>query len=70
MTMEMWWLGFSMDRWRLGLLLLLNIPLLTVLSHQLGFEQTFGWREDLRDTAIAAMAANAARVPVARTAPG
>ena len=53
MTMEMWWLGFSIDRARLVLLLLLNVPLLTFLSHYSGFEQTFEWWEDLRDAMIA-----------------
>lgn len=53
MTMEMWWLGFSMDRLRLVLLLLVNIPLLVALSHFAGFEKTFDVREDLRDAFIA-----------------
>jgi len=53
MTMEMWWLGFYLDRFRLALLLIVNIPLLTLLSHHAGFEATFEWREDLRDALIA-----------------
>ena len=53
MTMEMWALGFSVDRFRLLLLLVLNIPLLVLLAHRLGFEETFSWREDLRDAMIA-----------------
>ncbi|WP_274426166.1 TIGR02587 family membrane protein [Chelativorans sp. YIM 93263] len=53
MTMEMWWLGFYLDRFRLVLLLILNIPLLTLLSHQAGFEETSEWRDDLRDAATA-----------------
>ncbi|MFC6489760.1 TIGR02587 family membrane protein [Nitratireductor sp. GCM10026969] len=53
MTMEMWWLGFYMDRFRLALLLILNLPLLTILSHYAGFEETFRWRDDLRDMAVA-----------------
>ena len=53
MTMEMWYLGFSMARERLFLLLLLNIPLLVLLAHRIGFEETFGWREAIRDAAIA-----------------
>ena len=53
MTMEMWWLGFYMDRSRLLLLLLLNIPLLIVLSHHAGFEKTKCWWDDLRDAGIA-----------------
>lgn len=53
MTMEMWALGFYIDRFQLLLLLLLNMPLLIGLAHRIGFEATFGWREDLRDSAIA-----------------
>jgi len=53
MTMEMWWLGFYADRARLALLLALAVPLLVGLSHLSGFEETFGWREDLRDAFIA-----------------
>jgi putative integral membrane protein (TIGR02587 family) len=53
MTMEMWHLGFSMARERLFLLLLLDIPLLILLAHRIGFEKTFGWREAIRDAAIA-----------------
>lgn len=40
MTMEMWWLGFSMDRVRLALFVLLDIPLLVGLSFYAGFEPT------------------------------
>ncbi len=53
MTMEMWELGFYMDRGRLLLLLLLNIPLLIVLSNNVGFEATHTWRDAIRDAAIA-----------------
>lgn len=53
MTMEMWALGFTMERWRLVLLLVVNMPLLVGIAHKIGFEQTFGWREDLRDAMIA-----------------
>lgn len=53
MTMEMWWLGFYMDRLRLALLIALTIPLLVELSHQVGFEQTRDWGEDLRDALFA-----------------
>jgi putative integral membrane protein (TIGR02587 family) len=59
MTMEMWWLGFYMDRPRLALLLVLTLPLLVGLSHFVGFEETFGWREDARD-ALVALAVGAA----------
>ena len=53
MTMEMWYLGFYMARERLLLLLLLNIPLLILLAHRIGFEETFTWREAARDAVIA-----------------
>ncbi|WP_299365234.1 TIGR02587 family membrane protein [uncultured Paracoccus sp.] len=53
MTMEMWWLGFYVDRFRLGLLLVLAVPLLILLSYHAGFERTFRWREDVRDALIA-----------------
>ncbi|MCW5722435.1 MAG: TIGR02587 family membrane protein, partial [Devosia sp.] len=52
MTMEMWELGFSMNRWRLLLLLLVSVPVLMFLSHYSGFERTWGWRDDLRDVAV------------------
>jgi putative integral membrane protein (TIGR02587 family) len=53
MTMEMWWLGFYIDRLRLALLLLATLPLLVMLAHFVGFEATFGWREDVRDALVA-----------------
>jgi len=52
MTMEMWELGFYMDRWRLLLLLLVSFPVLMFLSHYSGFERTWGWQDDLRDVAV------------------
>lgn len=53
MTMEMWWLGFSMDRLRLALLLILCLPLLILLSRRIGFETTRAWREDVADALFA-----------------
>ncbi|MDM9627885.1 TIGR02587 family membrane protein [Rhizobium sp. S152] len=53
MTMEMWELGFSMNRLRLLLLLVLNIPLLIILSDRVGFEETTCWRDAVRDAMIA-----------------
>ena len=38
MTMEMWWLGFYMEPFRLALLMLLNIPLLIGLSYYGGLK--------------------------------
>jgi putative integral membrane protein (TIGR02587 family) len=42
MTMEMWWLGFYMDRFRLVLFLVLMVPVLAILSHYAGFERADG----------------------------
>ena len=53
MTNELWELGVSMDRLRLALLIALSLPLLVGVAHRIGFEATFGWREDLRDAAVA-----------------
>lgn len=53
MTMEMWFLGFTMERERLLLLLVLNLPLLVCLSHRIGFERTATWRQSARDAIVA-----------------
>ena len=53
MTMEMWHLGFAMDRPRLALLLVVTVPLLVGLSHVSGFEETFDVREDVVDAFVA-----------------
>lgn len=53
MTMEMWELGFYMDRMRLALLLLSSFPMLMFLSHYSGFERTWSWKDDLRDVFLA-----------------
>lgn len=55
MTMEMWYLGFYMDRWRLALLLTLLIPLLIGLSYKAGFKEDFNFLESILD-AFAAFA--------------
>ena len=52
MTMEMWWLGFSMDRYRLVLFLLLMFPVLVALSHYSGFKPTVSWAEDAVDALV------------------
>jgi putative integral membrane protein (TIGR02587 family) len=64
MTMEMWWLGFYMEPLRLMLLLLLVVPLLVGLSHFVGFEETFGWRDDLVDALVAYGVGFVAAAPV------
>ncbi|HEV2129601.1 MAG TPA: DUF2391 family protein, partial [Longimicrobiaceae bacterium] len=53
MTMEMWWLGFYMDRFRLALFMSLIIPLLVGLSYYAGFEETFSLKNDLVDAFVA-----------------
>jgi putative integral membrane protein (TIGR02587 family) len=53
MTMEMWWLGYYMDRARLLLLVLVMIPLLIRLSSEAGFEETVDWRDDVVDAFVA-----------------
>lgn len=53
MTMELWWLGFYIDRLRLLVLVLTALPLLVVLSRHLGFERTHRWRDDIVDGLIA-----------------
>lgn len=53
MTMEMWWLGFYINEFRLALLILMTIPLLIGLSHYMGFEDTFGFKDDALDAFVA-----------------
>lgn len=53
MTMEMWLIGFYMERERLLLLLILNLLLLVCLSHRIGFERTGSWPESARDAIVA-----------------
>jgi putative integral membrane protein (TIGR02587 family) len=53
MTMETWQLGFHMDRLRLVLLLVINVPLLVGLAYYLGFEDS----TDLLDATVDAFAA-------------
>ncbi len=53
MTMELWWLGFYLDRLRLLVLFVTTLPLLVVLSRHIGFERTRGWRDDVIDALIA-----------------
>lgn len=53
MTMEMWQLGMTVERWRLAILLIVTIPVLVGLSHYSGFEPTFEWRDDVVDAFVA-----------------
>jgi putative integral membrane protein (TIGR02587 family) len=53
MTMELWFLGFYLDRMRLLLMVAATLPLLVVLSRQVGFEDTQYWIDDIVDALIA-----------------
>lgn len=64
MTMEMWELGFSIPPPRLALLLLFTVPLLVGLSHYIGFEETFGWKDDIVDAFVAYAVGFCAAAPV------
>ncbi len=53
MTMEMWSLGFGMDRWRLVLFLLMNLVLLEGLAFVAGFRRAFSVKDDTLDALAA-----------------
>lgn len=53
MTMEMWDLGMSIDPWRHVLLFAVSLPMLIGISHVAGFEETFGWQDDIIDAFVA-----------------
>lgn len=53
MTMELWELGFYLDRGRLITLMLAALPMLFFLSRQIGFEKTRSWRDGVVDALIA-----------------
>lgn len=55
MTMEMWQLGFAMERGRLLILFIANLPVLLGLSFFAGFENTFRLLDEVLDT-LAALA--------------
>jgi len=49
MTMEMWWLGFYLDRPRLAQFVVFNFLVLVGLASVSGFERTEGWFDDIMD---------------------
>ena len=49
MTMEMWWLGFYVDRWRLLFFVALSVVILGGISRFAGFEKTSWWSDDVLD---------------------
>ncbi|MEO3432400.1 TIGR02587 family membrane protein [Inquilinus sp. CAU 1745] len=53
MTMEMWWLGFYVDRMRLVLFFFVSFGLLVGLSHFSGFEKTTRLSDNLMDSLAA-----------------
>lgn len=53
MTMEMWWLGFTIEPARLLIVVLLTLPLLTAVSYYVGFEDTGCFLNDLVDAFVA-----------------
>lgn len=53
MTMEMWELGATMDRYRLVLLLALLLPLLIGISHYIGLAKTRSRGQDVADSFLA-----------------
>ncbi|MBW3572485.1 MAG: TIGR02587 family membrane protein [Gemmatimonadetes bacterium] len=53
MTMEMWWLGFYLDRTRLLIFMVAMLPMLVALDHYSGFQETTSWGEDVVDGIIA-----------------
>lgn len=53
MTMEMWSLGFSAERYRLVIFMTMAMPLLVGLSYFVGFEDTSCFRDDVIDAFVA-----------------
>lgn len=50
LTMEMWWLGFYLEPWRLFQLTLVNIAILYGMSKVSGFEEARNWIDDVLDS--------------------
>jgi putative integral membrane protein (TIGR02587 family) len=59
MTMEMWWLGFTMPPLRLALMTALTLPMLVALSRFAGIRPTLHWTDDLADALVAVLVAGA-----------
>lgn len=53
MTMETWWLGFSLPQWRIALFVAVALPILLGLNHLSGFRPTLSWFEDVIDLFVA-----------------
>lgn len=53
MTMEMWQLGYYLDRFKLALFIAVTLPILFGLSYYSGFERTTSLAEDAEDAFLA-----------------
>ncbi|MFD1913781.1 TIGR02587 family membrane protein [Halodurantibacterium flavum] len=60
MTMEMWWLGFYLEPWRIAIMLVVVLPLLLGLSRLGGFRYTNRLRDDVADVLVAVVVAGIA----------
>ena len=52
MTMETWWLGFSMNRWRFMGFLVVSMLLLMGLAYYRGFREDLSWRDAVIDAFV------------------
>ena len=64
LTMEMWWLGFYLEPWRLIQLTFGNVLLLYGLSRVAGFEESHNWADDILDAFAAYLVATATAAAV------
>ena len=53
MTMEMWWLGFYMDPFRLALMLVVSVPILAGLAYHSGFQERLSVHGAVVDALVA-----------------
>lgn len=53
MTMEMWWLGFTLDKMKLLQFILVNFVVLIGLARVSGFERAVNWYDDILDALAA-----------------
>jgi putative integral membrane protein (TIGR02587 family) len=52
MTMETWWLGFYMNRWRFILFILVSMMWLIGLAYYRGFREDLNWRDAVIDAFV------------------
>lgn len=60
MTMELWWLGFYLEPWRIAIMLVVVLPLLLGLSRFAGIRNTNRLRDDVADVLVAVVVAGIA----------